>query len=328
MKLSELGRKLSNYDFVRFHTKEFMFQIDTFTKEGKVSGYEIILRTTNKCNMNCGFCFVDKKIHFSEKAIQRTLAFLTSLELQGSVIIISGGEPTIRKDFNQMMKTLLSTKVNQILIQTNAAMFSNQAFLDKFPKDSRIKFFVSFPSTDKARYNMITNSKLYDNAMNGVKNISAQFPCGLNSVITSMNYKELPEMVKFIHENFYYENVSLYISNLGSMGRFQFKPLLVKYTELIPSLREAFDLAEKYNLQFRITDSGGCAFPLCIINKVYTISENVFFKSYSNLVGFNSLEKQFFKNDECKECRYNENCNGFPTEYVRKYTDSEIHKLH
>jgi len=321
MKISELLNAISNKRPVIFHTPDDFLQINSKYSNGIVNGYEIIFRITNKCNIACEFCFNDSKSFFSkEKEIDFLFKTLSELNLEGSRIVISGGEPTTHPRFYDYLNLLKNSKA-KIIVQTNAILFSNNKNIEKLGENN-ISFFVSLPSSKEEVYNSITNSKFFKNAVEGIKNLSLSYHVIINYVVYKKNYENFLDLINLVENNFNYENIKISISNLGMTQRFSNKDKLEKYSIMIPYLFKFFNYDKKFKIRF--TTSGGCSFPLCIISKISPIKKKDLFKANEKSISINVLKDQFYKNSKCGKCKYNFYCQGFLKEYIELYGDFEI----
>ncbi|HOX40464.1 MAG TPA: radical SAM protein [Candidatus Brocadiia bacterium] len=87
----------------------------------------ITLETTYRCNLNCGFCFLQGN-RLNRRDEELTLAEIASLADQagrlGSSIYITGGEPFLRKDGVEIVETIKSAGV-KTGVNTNATLLDD-----------------------------------------------------------------------------------------------------------------------------------------------------------------------------------------------------------
>lgn len=104
--------------------------VEIFTSiqgEGKFLGTPVIFIRLAGCNLNCGFCDTDWS-----KGQNMTIAEIKSvLDMQKGIkrVVITGGEPTIHKGFEELCMNLKSWgyKVN---IETNGTTAANHKYID------------------------------------------------------------------------------------------------------------------------------------------------------------------------------------------------------
>jgi len=184
-------------------------------------------------------------------------------------------------------------------------------------------FFVSFPSPIEEEYNYITNSSLYKDFFIGVRKLSQRYNVSLNYVLYKENYESFEKALSLVYNHFNFKNIRLVISNLGMLSKFDHINKLAKYSDIIECIREPISLYNDY-INIRFTVTGGCSFPLCILNKIISVENETFFKAIKENIGFDNFEKQFFKSKKCFNCNYNDYCQGFPSEYIKMFGKNEI----
>lgn len=134
------------------------------------SGKTFDIKLGYKCNNHCVHCVVspmvdtlveqDKKIDLSYAEI---FGLINSREFkEASNIVITGGEPTLRKDFMRIINTI-SKKYpeKQLILQTNGRFLYK--FIDELkliPND--IYYVVAIHSIDKEIHNKVVNNRIKD----------------------------------------------------------------------------------------------------------------------------------------------------------------------
>lgn len=316
---------MKNMEPLSLRTKNDLLQINAkYEKNNQVLGYEIIIRITYRCNLNCEFCFVDHKTSsFSNERMDILIDELKKLDMRKNRIVLSGGEPTLHPKYFQYIDKLKETN-SKIITQTNAIVFSNPKNLKSLNENNQ--FFISFPSPIENEYNKITDSKQFKNFLTGASNLSQNHFIELNHVIYRNNYKSFEELLCLVKERFNLYNTRLLISNLGLLNKFDHKGKLVKYSKIIKEIKGPYK-KHKDEINIGFTISGGCSFPLCILKKITPLEGKDYFKANKSMISFESFTKQFYKNKKCLYCEYNSFCQGFPGIYVEKFGDEEIEPI-
>lgn len=128
------------------------------------------LSITDMCNFNCKYCLpnikkFDKKEHLSLNEINNLVSAFVDLGI--IKIRLTGGEPTIRKDFFEIGSLISSFKSIKSLVFT-----TNGYKLDKIAYDIYKTGFtgvnVSLDSLDKKKFYFITNKNYFDNVLKGI----------------------------------------------------------------------------------------------------------------------------------------------------------------
>ena len=110
----------------------------------------INLDLTSACNFSCPFC-VDSKLINAGKSltleeVKKTIHTLHSHGLL-SVILIGGGEPTLHKDFGEILRYIKSKKL-QLGIVTNGSRLEK---IKRSPENSERKIGSGFPSMQQGK---------------------------------------------------------------------------------------------------------------------------------------------------------------------------------
>ncbi len=268
------------------------------------------IRINLDCNQNCVFCNTDKN---SENFIldnQKIIEKIKEWAKQGvNYIVITGKEPTMHKKLAEFIKTAKECGYKKIELQTNALAFSNNAFLERMQDAGLTHAFVSFHSPRKSIYNKITNSKTFEKAVKGIKNLcSSNIKITVNTVINELNYKKLPELIDYIYKNFSVEGIVLsFVAPV--CNALNHKWIIPRISETVPCIKEAIERCNKYNINCRIPSR--CGIPVCFMPSYIEHFDEI--KEPTRWA--NSNDK--IKYEKCNICSFNDSCNGLWQEYVK-----------
>lgn len=273
------------------------------------------IRINLDCNQNCYFCNTDEKaenVILGTKKIEKTIKNWAKQKIK--FISISGKEPTLHPKIADFIKLAQKCHYKKISLQTNAVLFSNKNFGQKLKKAGLNSVFISFHSCRKNIYNKITQSKKFEEAVTGIKNILAlRIETTINIVINNLNYKELPRLVDFIAKNFRgAENIVLsFVAPVGKAK--ENKWIIPPISAVIPYLNKAVEKTLKHGIMFEIPSR--CGIPICFLPKYY--------RYFDDLTTFYPWDKtkmiDKIKMAKCEYCQFNKYCSGFWQEYVKIY---------
>lgn len=145
------------------------------------------LSVTDRCDFRCVYC-MSEDMQFLPRADILSLEEITQIaeafvELGVSKIRITGGEPLVRRNINQLFKNLGQlTQLDELTLTTNGSQLS------KYADDlvaSRIKRInVSLDSLDKERFLQLTRTGNLEQVLEGIDSaLDAGLKIKLNSVI-------------------------------------------------------------------------------------------------------------------------------------------------
>ncbi len=115
----------------------------------------IRLKITGKCNRNCFFCHKEGGMDIDDISISDKITFFIeklSKELNMHSIAITGGEPLLYNDFENLIKKLMCCKgIEKFSITTNGTIFKTYSFWEKLKEYGLYKVNISMPDILKIR---------------------------------------------------------------------------------------------------------------------------------------------------------------------------------
>ena len=133
----------------------------------------IRLSITDVCNFKCGYCLPNGYFKQENKPGSLTLDVISNLvsalsELGVSKIRLTGGEPTVRKDFFDILKNIKSKgKINNLVMTTNGYKLNQIA--DQLIKDGINGINISIDSLDRNKFKEITGHDRLPQILEGIK---------------------------------------------------------------------------------------------------------------------------------------------------------------
>jgi len=161
-----------------------------------------VIWVTNRCNLKCSICdqwrtpqsLIDQELK-TEDWFQ---LIRSAKNLNAMVVVITGGEPLLRKDIFEILRYINSLDMNAHLI-TNGTLLSKHNIVNL--KKSRVSSIsISLDSFVPEVHNCIRGINCFDRIVDGIKNlniIAPEIKLGINCVITKKNFRSIYKMVKF-----------------------------------------------------------------------------------------------------------------------------------
>lgn len=276
----------------------------------------VIFVIENKCNSRCSFCSIGGAdgaltdllpipLHFFKKFLK------IFSKKQYSGIILSGGEATLNNELPKYASYARKKGFSHIMIQTNGRALSDVRLVKRLKKSGVNQIWLSFHSINKnISHQMSGANGSYMQTLKGLENLEKEGLDVLTStVMTSMNYKELPEIERFLKRfrNIFEMQFAGYIPMSSKASK-----LMLPYAEAAPYLNEAIGAVLKSGRNVCVK-----TFPVCLLEHSYKKYHGVF-SSY--ILG---VKKSFderggqcdFK--RCLSCQWPD-CRGLPAVYRRK----------
>jgi len=158
-----------------------------------------VVITTN-CNLNCVMC--DKNNHDAKYELSnKILCDLIKIMPYLQKLVLRGGEVFLYKNFNNILDEAQKNNV-VIEILTNGLLL-NENNIKKLIKSNAILVF-SIDSPMKTTYEYIRKGASFEKLIKNIlllnkikKELKSEIKFNINMVVMKMNYKQIPDMIKF-----------------------------------------------------------------------------------------------------------------------------------
>lgn len=291
------------------------------------------------CNNNCVHCVItdQRDAALANKGkdwipTKKVVNLLHDMRKQGfEIVTFTGGEPTLRKDLPALIA--LAHKMGYTIgVQTNGRVLSIPGIAQTY-SGYGARFVVAVHGSSADIHDSITRAdKSFDQTVKAIQNLLALGEkVSFKTVISKFNVHDMVGIARLGLDlgisrfNFTFPHA------LGNAGR-MFKEVIPRYSVLMPSLNEAFDLLESVNGVQMATET----VPLCllgekrrhysieysVINRLHSVSRQLDegIRDWSE----DRVNEQKAKPHHCKECRYNDRCEGVWKEYLDAFGGDEL----
>lgn len=280
------------------------------------------------CNNKCVHCAIDhmkSELLQQNAPIDRTFDQIKALiddNRDADMFTITGGEPTVRKDFHQILSYIdCIKKPNAIIqVQTNGRKLKEQ-YLEGI--NSNIVFAVAVHGSQAQIHDAITQTRhSFDQTIQGVKLLtSLHRHIVIKIVINKLNYNDLGNIIALLNNlNVHYVNIA-FPHGIGSAWDNNIVP---KYNDVIPHLLKALDLCDQYGMDVDVE-----AVPFCLLGKHMEKSSALKTQIFNVDVAPVARDKYNWNkahNDEmykdihkCNHCSLNCVCEGVWQDYINRY---------
>jgi MoaA/NifB/PqqE/SkfB family radical SAM enzyme len=149
---------------------------------------------TSRCNLKCGFCFAYNGNELNTKRCFKIIDIIKPLGIKK--LVITGGEPLIRKDIIKIVNYAAKKGFN-IRLDTNGIL------LPKFINRLKINSFgISLDGPDpKTDQLMRQHPKHFENVIKSLEKLKkTNKKVIIHTLATKLNYKKIPEMTKILEK--------------------------------------------------------------------------------------------------------------------------------
>ncbi len=267
----------------------------------------LLLSITNKCNLACRHCYLEKwnkeiEIDMFERAVSQFE------NMGGLKLMITGGEPLLHSEFWKLMEVLASYELRTVILSNGTLIGKEQAEeLSAYVDEVQI-------SIDGIRaHDLLRGRGTYDKAMHGISNLqSFNIPVSIATMVHRYNMEEFEEMQRLFSE---LNILSWGVDVPCVAGNLKDNP------DYIPDNEEAA-LFLKYGFGAGTHESSGdytCGSHLCAVSPEGTVSKCGFFED-TPVGDVNDLKAAWAKvcrdylwtldKLDCRDCKIIRDCRG------------------
>lgn len=272
------------------------------------------LYLTYRCNCNCFFCASDETNVITSKnevSYDEAKKFLINSP-DKKHLTISGGEPTIHRDFLRIVR-FAKEYYEHITLLTNGIRFADMAFLKEALNSGVDRIAIPFYSPIESEHNaMVGNSTSFNSLIRCLSNINSlqpndSFQVLVKLLLAKFTYKTIPESIDYLAQNYpNLKRLSLNGLHIGSKALSRSFESVINYDDARPYNDLAIKKLIDYRFHFQLCEIPLCAFSREIVelllaqNKIACV-DNAFLKrpdKESMITPFSSV----FIPNECHSC--------------------------
>ncbi len=274
----------------------------------------------SSCNNNCVFC-----TRPNDPAIPNTWGFepdrgkeevfreLEAVRRDFAGLILTGGEPSTRADFFDILEKCSELEFEHVMIQTNGRMFADKTFCKKTiaTLNGKVSFFFSFHSQNRETMEMLAGKKgVFDETVQGLKNLLAEgVPLRTATAVMKPNFKELKNLLEFL-QGLGVKNSELVFVHPNGMAWVNRSRIVPRIEETIPFVKRALDFGRGVGMTVTTQK-----FPFCVLGGYKEFAAEFFMPA--GMIAGNS--KVQFKARPCEQCDYYNNCPGIWANYLKVF---------
>lgn len=317
-----------DYKFIKSTYSQLIEERYILSEDTKFQNIIVSLEMTHRCNLHCIHCCIDAQNNLSEKedlSTEQVLEIFNKfIQWNPIAIMLSGGEPMIRKDFYELLKYLRKNYKGKIILATNGT-FINDKNVSKLC-ESCDQIDISLDGVDEETTSLIRGKGVFDKVIKAINLIKATgFDKVTLSIVISDKSAHLEEKFKLLAKRL---GVKPIIRLFSPVGRGE------KYEHVISNIKENEYYINKEYLNSDSNEGVTCStctagtrelfvnykgdiYPCpsfiredCRLENIFNISSLQECVS-ENSIGYkcekvNKLDQR--KKDKCKDCCVNEFC--------------------
>jgi len=293
-----------------------------------MGGKRVDIKTGFVCNNNCRFCVQAHKKHLGNRTTEEIKKDLEKARKRCDSVVLTGGEPTIRKDIIKLVSYAKELSYKTIQIQTNGRMFSSVDFCKQMIKAGTNEFSPALHGYCAEQHDFLTRSLgSFNQAVKGIKNLKilGQYVI-TNTVVVKPNYRNCPQIARLLVKLCVDQFQFAFVHPVGNAWK--------NYDSIVPLMSLAAPYIKK-GLQIGIDADVGVmaeAMPYCmmkgyenyvserVIPETEIIDIDMVIDDYKSV----RIKEGKAKFPQCKECSYDKICEGPWKEYSKRKGNKEF----
>lgn len=286
------------------------------------------LKLGYSCNSNCIICCTPFRSK-DEVSTEEAKKVILEAGKRGVVkLIFSGGEPTIRNDFLELLSYACKNGIKDIEVQTNGRMFYYKEFAKKVSEIERsnvnLRFIIPLFSHDPEIHDFITGvNGSFEQTIEGIRNLLSfnQDVFG-KIVITKFNYRDIENTVKLMISLGLGMIVIIFICISGKVKKNPEK-MVPRYKDIVNHLKKALKTIEDNGRKSIVS-----GVPMCLMGKY---RKYILESHYDKIVfkfpkaGISEIDDgmKYVKPKKCENCKLYSQC-SVRKDYLNLYGDGEL----
>ncbi|MEM6961796.1 MAG: radical SAM protein, partial [Myxococcota bacterium] len=271
------------------------------------------------CNEHCTFCHTLELRSIDAEAAEVSRKIRRAKELGHTMVVLSGGEPTIRSELMHWAAEVAALKMDFGLI-TNGRLLSYPEVVDRLQSLGLKYVYLSLHGGSARVHNRLVRADAFEQSC-GALSVLAGRPIDVtvNCVVTRQNVDHLRELVDLVMP---YERIRLKFSMVEPKGggELLFRALTPDVFDAAARVRDAIEYGEsKYDSEGRLVHG---AFPLCHLKGLEDRYDDLKTHGFRSMVEVG--ESDFFPVDDrnkahlpqCEGCVHQGGCPGLYRGYI------------
>jgi len=284
---------------------------------------KIKIVTGSICNNACRFCSLGRRRESKSTRFMKEEIDMACAEAPDE-LNFTGGEPTIRKDIEELI-SYANGKFRDVTLTTNGRMLSYAGFTKRLSDAGLTGAIFSVHSHVPSIHDYLTSTKgCFEQVTKGMENLAG---CGgkisVNTVITSLNCKSLPELGEMLLKYGVKSLCLIYPTVDGN---------LLKNPELLPRFSDV-KAVETIKL---MRDHGVMAWalniPTCLLpgfedaSSIMKMETKVYWNGMRTDLDVKKYEGKT-KPAKCSSCSIFDVCPGMSEKYAERYGSDEVNPI-
>ena len=295
------------------------------------TGTKALIKVGYACNEHCSFCHTLEVRHVQGSTAEVDAKIRRAAELGHEMVVLSGGEPTIRPELIHWATLTASLGLDFGLV-TNGQMLAYPEVVEKLLARRLRYVYLSLHGGTRKIHNLMVRSDAFDAAYRAVQNLSGRgLDFSVNCVITRHNVDHLRGLVDALLP---YPDVAIKFSMVEPKGGGDklFDHLMPRIERVAEQVRDVIDYGDRRvaELGQRGPSFSHGAIPLCLMPGYEDRFDDLKTHAYRTMIEVG--EPDFFPVDDlnklqpeaCRDCALRGPCPGLYRGYHEVFGATEV----
>ena len=285
----------------------------------------IDIKITFRCNNKCDFCAQGhKRDQQEDRAAERVYNDLSAAYKRGiRDVVFTGGEPTLHPQIIEFVSMAKKLGYDRIQLQTNGRTFAYIGLLERLKAAGANEMGPSLHGANPETHDKLTRAPgSFSQTVSGIRNASRLGMHILtNSVITSANYKELPELAALLVKLGVSQYQFAFVHIIGTALE-NIKWIVPKKSVIMPWVKKGLDAGIKKGIPCYTEAIPYClmkGYEQCVAEQIIPEGSVADGEKFIESYGDYRRTEGKAKATACKSCIHFKVCEGPWREYAELY---------
>lgn len=292
---------------------------------------QVEIRAQTVCNLGCVYCFIrkDPRDNQSTRSLERQ--FQQAMGTGVNRLILTGGEPTMRRDLPSLIRMARSVGFVDIQLFTNGLMFSYPEVLAAVVEAGLTSMCLHATTIEPRMYHRLAGRDCFSVLESAVAQLSRypQMEITVLSVVNRLSLRQLPETVAYFRgwqrrvgfKRFVTQLIQCCVYSSSWDHR---AAVLGPLTESVPVVTELIEAYRHEEWPIMVQN-----IPMCMLPGKEAHSYDLYLTFARRLLragrfDFTPLDTMFLKPQRCRSCVHEPYCVGLPRGYARLFGSDEL----
>jgi MoaA/NifB/PqqE/SkfB family radical SAM enzyme len=284
------------------------------------------------CNNRCVFC---AQGHKREGCAQVPFDELVRRMRQGrqssDELVLTGGEPTARKDIVKLVAAAKALGFREIQIQTNGRMLAYEQLVDDLIRAGATEFSPALHGPNASIHDALTRAVgSFDQTVAGIRNVASRGKSIVtNSVVVRSNVSHLSALVELLAVLGVRQAQLAFVHPVGTAFE-RFDEVVPRLSDIVEPIRQCAEVAARHDMRL-VTE----AVPLCFLQGMseLAVEQHIPHTTVIDLDGVPFDYSQWrpvegkAHGSACERCAAKQKCEGPWREYTDKFGWDEFNPI-